>query len=153
MTLLNETDKEKVSFIYYNLGNIYYHGFTSKEPDLETGLVYFIISSYFGSPQSKYKLSIILSNNIFEQISKGKKYKNLLNSLDIMKIISRTDFYIKNFDYLIKEYNSEEFGDLKKKKEQNLKEFKNNLAVSFLYSATLQNYSPAKKILAYKLNK
>ena len=153
MTLLNETDKEKVSFIYYNLGNIYYHGFTSKEPDLETGLVYFIISSYFGSPQSKYKLSIILSNNIFEQISNGKKYKNLLNSLDVMKIISKTDFYIKNFDYLIKEYNSEEIGDLKKKKEQNLKEFKNNLAISFLYSPTLQNYSPAKKILAYKLNK
>ena len=52
-TSLNETDKEKLSFVYYNLGNIYYHGFTSKEPDLDSGLAYFIISSFFGSPQSK----------------------------------------------------------------------------------------------------
>ena len=61
LTSINEINKEKVSYIYYNLGNIYYHGHISKEPDLDKGLAYFIISSYFGSPQSKYKLSIILS--------------------------------------------------------------------------------------------
>jgi hypothetical protein len=73
ITTINETNKEIISFIYYSLGNIYYHGFISKEPDLDTGLAYFIISSYFGSPHSKYKLSIILSNDIFEQIYKEKK--------------------------------------------------------------------------------
>ena len=150
---LNVTDKEKVAFIYYNLGNIYYHGFTSKEPDLDIGLAYFIISSFFGSPQSKYKLSIILSNDIFEQIYKDKKFQNLLNNLDLLKKIRKTEFFIKNFEYIINEYNSKESENLKKKRAQNLIEFKNNLAMSFLYSATLQNYSPAKKILAYKLNK
>ena len=153
ITSLNKTDKEKVSFIYYNLGNIYYHGFTSKEPDLDTGLAYFIISSFFGSPQSKYKLSIILSNDIFEQIYKDKKFQDLLNNLDLLKKISKTEFYIKNFEHIINEYNPNESENLKIKRAQNLKEFKNNLAISFLYSATLQNYSPAKKILAYKLNK
>ena len=150
---LNETDKEKISFIYYNLGNIFYHGFTSKEPDLDTGLAYFIVSSFFGSPQSKYKLSIILSNDIFEQIYNDKKFKILLNDLDILNIISKTDFYKKNFEYLMNEFNSKEEGELMAKKAQNLKEFKINLAISFLYSATLQNYPPAKKILANKLNK
>ena len=153
ITSLNETDKEKVSFIYYNLGNIYYHGFTSKEPDLDTGLAYFIISSFFGSPQSKYKLSIILSNDIFEQIYKDKKFQNLLNNLDLLKKISKTEFFIKNFEHIINEYNYKESENLKRKRAQNLKEFKNNLAISFLYSATLQNYAPAKKVLAYKLNK
>ena len=152
-TSLNETDKEKLSFVYYNLGNIYYHGFTSKEPDLDSGLAYFIISSFFGSPQSKYKLSIILSNDIFEQIYKDKKFKSLLLNLDILNRISKTDFYLKNFEYLMNEYNSIESENIKSKKSKNLKEFKNNLAMTFLYSATLQNYPPAKKILAYKLNK
>lgn len=154
---LNETDKEKISFIYYTLGNIYYHGFIFNEPDLDQGLAYYIISSFFGSPQSKYKLSIILSNDIFEQIYTSKKFKNLLNNLKIFNIISKTDFYINNFQYLINEYtlldNSKMDQNLKNKKLLNLKEFKNNLAISFLYSSTLQNYSPAKKILAYKLNK
>ena len=153
MTSVNETDKEKISFIYYNLGNIYYHGFTSKEPDLDTGLAYFIISSFFGSPQSKYKLSIILSNDIFEQIYQDKKFKNLLLNFDMLNKISNTDFYIKNFEYLINEYNSIEKENINNKKSKNLKEFKNNLAMTFLYSAALQNYPPAKKILAYKLNK
>ena len=153
MTSVNETDKEKISFIYYNLGNIYYHGFTSKEPDLDTGLAYFIISSFFGSPQSKYKLSIILSNDIFEQIYQDKKFKNLLLNFDILNKISKTDFYIKNFEYLINEFNSIEKENINNKKSKNLKEFKNNLAMTFLYSAALQNYPPAKKILAYKLNK
>ena len=153
ITTLNETDKEKISFIYYSLGNIFYHGFTSKEPDLDTGLAYYIISSYFGSPHSKYKLSIILSNDIFEQIYNGKKFQNLLNNIDILKKIKKTEFFIKNFEFYMNEYNIKEIGILKNKKEKNLKEFKNNLAMSFLYSATLQNYSPAKKILAHKLNK
>ena len=153
MTSVNETDKEKISFIYYNLGNIYYHGFTSKEPDLDTGLAYFVISSFFGSPQSKYKLSIILSNDIFEQIYQDKKFKNLLLNFDMLNKISKTDFYIKNFEYLINEYNSIEKENINNKKSKNLKEFKNNLAMTFLYSAALQNYPPAKKILAYKLNK
>ena len=153
MTSVNETDKERISFIYYNLGNIYYHGFTSKEPDLDTGLAYFIISSFFGSPQSKYKLSIILSNDIFEQIYQDKKFKNLLLNFDMLNKISKTDFYIKNFEYLINEYNSIEKENINNKKSKNLKEFKNNLAMTFLYSAALQNYPPAKKILAYKLNK
>ena len=154
ITSLKEEDKEKVSFIYYNLGNIYYHGYImSKDQDIDTGLAYFIISSFFGSPQSKYKLSIILSNDIFEQIYNDKKFKTLLKNLDILKQVSKTEFYIKNFEYLMNEYNSKEIEEINSKKTQNLKEFKNNLAMSFLYSATLQNYAPAKKILANKLNK
>ena len=153
ITTINETNKEIISFIYYSLGNIYYHGFISKEPDLDTGLAYFIISSYFGSPHSKYKLSIILSNDIFEQIYKEKKFQNLLNNIDILKKITKTDFYFKNFEYYMNEYNKKESENSMTKKSQNLREFKNNLAMSFLYSAALQNYPPAKKILAYKLNK
>ena len=125
----------------------------SKDQDIDTGLAYFIISSFFGSPQSKYKLSIILSNDIFEQIYNDKKFKTLLKNLDILKQVSKTEFYIKNFEYLMNEYNSKEIEEINSKKAQNLKEFKNNLAMSFLYSATLQNYAPAKKILANKLNK
>jgi len=153
ITTLDETDKEKISFIYYSLGNIFYHGFTTKEPDLDTGLAYLIISSYFGSPHSKYKLSIIISNDIFEQIYNSKKFQNLLNNIDILKKIKKTEFFIKNFEFYMNEYNSKESDILKNKKSKNLKEFKNNLAMTFLYSATLQNYSPAKKILANKLNK
>ena len=149
---LNEKNKEKISFIYYNLGNIYYHGFTEKEPDLNNGLIYFIISAFFGSPQSKYKLSIILFNNIFEQIYNDKKFQKLIKNIKIFQKIKNTDYYIKNFEYLMNEYNRQ----TKKGENKNankLKEFKNNLAISFLYSSTLQNYSPAKKLLAFKLNK
>ena len=102
---LNEKNKEKISFIYYNLGNIYYHGFTEKEPDLNNGLIYFIISAFFGSPQSKYKLSIILSNNIFEQIYNDKKFQKLIKNIKIFQKIKNTDYYIKNFEYLMNEYN------------------------------------------------
>ena len=154
MTKLNETNKQKIAYIYYNLGNIYYHGHLSKEPDLEKGLAYFIISIYFGSPQSKYKLSIILSNSIFEQIYKGKNYQKLISTFPLLKKISETEFYTKNFIVLMNEYKNEENdidNDLKRVKR--IEEFKNNLAISFLYSATLQNYPPAKKLLANKLNK
>ena len=159
LTTLKELDKEKVSYIYYNLGNINYHGHVAKEPDLDKGLAYFIISSFFGSPQSKYKLSIILSNGIFEQIYKGKNYQKLLSSLEILKKISETEFYKKNFVFLMNEYYNEENDNLNNTNNDDLKrvkrieEFKNNLAMSFLYSATLQNYPPAKKLLANKLNK
>ena len=149
---LIEINREKISFIYYNLGNIYYHGFTEKEPDLNNGLIYFIISAFFGSPQSKYKLSIILSNNIFEQIYNDKKFQKLSNNSQIFKKIKKTDYYSKNFEYLMNEYNNQEIKDSNNKVNK-LKEFKNNLAISFLYSSTLQNYPPAKKLLAYKLNK
>ena len=159
VTTINEIDKEKVSYIYYNLGKIYYHGHVTKEPDLDKGLAYFIISSFFGSPQSKYKLSIILSNGIFEQIYKGKNYQKLLTKLEILKKVSETEFYKKNFVFLMNEYKNEENYNLNNNNNDDLKrvkrieEFKNNLAMSFLYSATLQNYSPAKKLLANKLNK
>ena len=38
---LNEMNKEKISYILYNIGNIYYHGYIAKEPDLDRGLAYF----------------------------------------------------------------------------------------------------------------
>ena len=144
---LNETINEKISYIYYNLGNIYYHGHILKEPDLDKGLAYFIVSAYFGSPQSKYKLSIILSNGIFEQIYKGKNFQKLLNNFEILKKISTTEFFIKNFQVLMIEYNNELNDNLIDQEKEidltrvkRIEEFKNNLAMSFLYSATLQNY-------------
>ena len=158
LNTINEINKEKISYIYYNLGNIYYHGYTSKEPDLDKGLAYFIISSYFGGPHSKYKLSIILSNGIFEQIYKRKKFQNLIQKFEILKKIAQTEYYEKNFKFLMAEYMDGEKDNLNNKnndltREKRIKEFKNNLEISFLYSATLQNYSPAKKVLANKLNK
>ena len=152
-TYLNATNKQIISYIYYNLGNIVYHGHLSKEPDLDKGLAYFIISAFFGSPQGKYKLSIIISSSIFEQIFEGNNYQKLLTNFPLLKKISETEFYIKNFLTLINEYNNEEkdINDLNKRKR--IEELKNNLAISFLYSATLQNYPPAKKLLANKLNK
>ena len=155
---LNEIVKEKVSYIYFNLGNIYYHGFLAKEPDLDKGLAYFIISTFFGSPQSKYKLSIILSNGIFEQIYKGQNYQKYIKEFGILKKITETEFYKKNFIVLMTEYENEENDNIKNKnvdlnRVKRIEEFKKNLAISFLYSATLQNYSPAKKLLAFKLNK
>jgi len=145
---LSEINKEKISYILYNIGNIYYHGYIAKEPDLDRGLAYFIVSSYFGSPHSKYKLSIIISNSLFEQIYKSQKFQKLLNEFELLKRISQTEFYNKNFGVLMKEYNNEDDGTTKR-----IQEFKNNLAISFLYSATLQNYPPAKKLMANKLNK
>ena len=158
LTSLNEINKEKISYIYYNLGNIYYHGHLAKEPDLDKGLAYFIISSYFGSPQSKYKLSIIISNGLFEQIYNGKNYKKLVDTFPLLNKISQTDFYIKNFLAMMTEYNNKENENLNTnnneiKSVKRFEEFKNNLAISFLFSATLQNYPPAKKVLANKLNK
>ena len=47
--------------------------------------------------------------------------------------------------------NNKKNDDIKRIKK--LDEYKNNLAISFLYSATLQDYPPAKKLLANKLNK
>ena len=152
LTSINETDKEKISYIYYNLGNIYYHGHLSKEPDLDRGLAYFIISSYLGSPHSKYKLSIIISNSIFEQIYIRKNFQKLLTNNEILKKISQTEFFKKNFIVLMTEYNNNKKND-DIKRIKKLDEYKNNLAISFLYSATLQNYPPAKKLLANKLNK
>ena len=155
LTDINAENNEKISYIYYNLGNIYYHGHLSKEPNLDKGLAYFIISTYFGSPQSKYKLSIILSNSIFEQIYKGKNFQKLLDGFGILKKISKTVYFTKNFKVLMNEYKNEENNNLNNNDSdlKRIEEFKNNLAISFLYSATLQNYLPAKKLLANKLNK
>ena len=76
----------------------------------------------------------------------------------MLKKISKTDFFTKNFKVLMTEHKNEindnlnnKDNDLKRVKR--IEEFKNNLAMSFLYSAALQNYFPAKKLLAYKLNK
>ena len=155
LTDINAENNEKISYIYYNLGNIYYHGHLSKEPNLDKGLAYFIISTYFGSPQSKYKLSIILSNSIFEQIYKGKNFQKLLDGFGVLKKISKTVYFTKNFKVLMNEYKNEENNNLNNNDSdlKRIEEFKNNLAISFLYSATLQNYLPAKKLLANKLNK
>ena len=154
---INEEMKVKVSYIYYNLGNIYYHGFISKEPNLNMGLAYFLISSYFGSPHSKYKLAIILSNGIFEQIYKDKGFEKLLSNFELLKLIAQTEYYKKNFVTLFDEYNKEEKNindNTDEPKIRNrIEDFKNSLVISFLYSSALQNYPPAKKVLANKLNK
>ena len=147
-TEINETNKEKISFIFYNLGNINYHGYLAKEPNLEKGLTFFIISSYFGGPHSKYKLSIILSNGIFEQVYMGKNFQKILKNYGILKKIAKTEYFLKNFENFM-QMNNNEYINGENKKEV----FRTNLVISFLYSAALQNYPPAKKILAYKLNK
>ena len=152
--IINSTDKQKISFIYFNLGNIYYHGHLSKEPNLYTGLAYFLISSFFGSAESKYYLSLILTNNIFEQIYDDNKFKKLLKENKILKELSKTDFYLNNFDYLIK-YREELTKQNTKKRimSKKIEELHINMAMSFLFSSALQNYFPAKLLIANKLNK
>ena len=152
--IINSDDKQKISFIYFNLGNIYYHGHSFKEPNLYTGLAYFLISSFFGAAESKYFLSIILTNNIFEQIYNDNKFKNLVKENKILKEISKTDFYLNNFNFLIK-YREElsRQNTTKRMISQKIEELRTNIAISFLFSSALQNYFPAKLLLAYKLHK
>ena len=152
--VINSTDKQKISFIYFNLGNIYYHGHILKEPNLYTGLAYFLISSFFGSAESKYYLSLILTNNIFEQIYNDNKFKKLLNENKILKEISKTNFYLNNFDHLIKYREELSIQNITKRvASQKIEELHTNMAMSFLFSSALQNYFPAKLLLAYKLHK
>ena len=133
---LEQTDKNKISEIFYNIGQIYYHGHIDYNPNLSLGLSYLIISSYFGNPYSQYLLYIIINNKLIEQILPDSNFIYYKKANKLLNEISNTLYY-KNFNYT---------------EDKNLgqEEARVSISFSFLFSSALGKYPPALNTLGYK---
>ncbi len=134
--LLEQTDKNKIAEIFFNIGNIYYHGHLDQNPNLSLGLTYLIISSYFGNPKSQFLLYVIIHNQLLEQITSDSNFKYYKRANKLLNEISNT-YYYKNFNYTDDKNLSQE-------------EARVSISISLLFSSALGKYPPALNALGYK---
>lgn len=124
-----------ISDAFYYTGLFSYYSIASNKPNLEEALSSFIISAYLGNPKAQYKMYILFSSQLINEIITTKEFKNLINSNFILKEIAKTKFY-SNFNLNDNQMNS--------------KIFTNAIALQFLYSSALAKYHPAMLTLGYK---
>ena len=134
--ILEEIDKNKISEIFFNIGNINYHGHVDQNPNLSLGLTYLIISSYFGNPKSQFLLYVIIQNKLLEQITPDSNFKYYKKTNNLLNEISNTKYY-KNFNYT---------------EDKNLSQEEARVSISFslLFSSALAKYPQALNTLGYK---
>jgi TPR repeat protein len=119
-----------ISEAYYYKGYYNFFGIYKKNPDLNKGFSYFIISSYLSNRKSHYKIFLILNSGLYYHIYNTSKFKDILNSNNFLKHIQKTKFY-NNFN----QTNNIQL---------------NSISFSFLYSSALSKYIPAITAIAYK---
>ena len=118
---------------HFYLGEIAYFGLINKKPNLLEGFKHYLISSYFGNPQSLYKLFILFETNIISIIIKTKDYEKIFDIKNILSHIRTTGFY--NYFLFTDDYE------------------RKGIAVQFLYTSAIGNYQSALTSLGYKYYK
>lgn len=123
-----------LALAHFYLGEIEYYGLINKKQNLLGGLGYYTIASYFGNPESFYKLYILFETNIISIILNSKEYSNLFqDESSILYLIKNTKFY--NYFLFTDDYE------------------RKAIANQFLYTSSLSNYQSATATLAYKYYK
>ena len=130
--LLDYNNFLALAHFYY--GEIEYFGLINKKPNLLQGFRHYLISSYFGNPQSLYKLYILFESNIISIILASKDFdKQFQDKSSILSYIRTTNF----FNYF--NYNDEYE--------------RKSISTFFLYTSSLGNFKSALTTLAYKYYK
>ena len=123
---------------FFYKGIYEYYGIVSESssPNLENGLLNFIIASYFGSQEANYRLYILFESDLISHIIYTDKFEFLLKNDKILKLISETDFW-KNFEFFFK------YPTTNKNNEDIRRNLQNEIGYNFLYLSILKKYNPA----------
>ena len=123
---------------FFYKGIYEYYGIVSESssPNLENGLLNFIIASYFGSQEANYRLYILFESDLISHIIYTDKFEFLLKNDKILKLISETDFW-KNFEFFFK------YPTINKNNEDIRRNLQNEIGYNFLYLSILKKYNPA----------
>ena len=124
------------AFFYKGIYEYYGIGSDSSTPNLESGLLNLIISSYFGNPEANYRLYIMFESDLISHIIYTNKFKMFLEQDKILKLISETDFW-KNFEFFFK------YPNTNKTNEDIRHNLQNQIGHNFLYLSILKKYNPA----------
>ena len=137
-----ESSTKKIPFeipkAFFYKGIYEYYGLVSEKssPNLENGLLNFIIASYFGSQEANYRLYILFESDLISHIIYSNKFKSLLESDKILKLITQTDYW-KNFEFFFK------YPVTNHTNEEIRHNLQNQIGYNFLYLSILKKYNPA----------
>ncbi len=137
-----ETNSKNVPFeipkAFYYRGIYEYYGIVSdsSSPNLENGLLNFIIASYFGSQEANYRLYILFESDLISQIIYTNKFKSFLEKDKILQLITKTDFW-QNFEFFYK------YPTTNSTNEEIRHNLQNQIGYNFLYLSILKKYNPA----------
>ena len=128
----------EISKAFFYKGIYEYYGIVSdsSSPNLENGLLNFIIASYFGSQEANYRLYILYESDLISHIIYTDKFQSILKNDKILMLISQTDFW-KNFDFFYK------YPTINKTNEDIRHNLQNEIGYNFLYLSILKKYNPA----------
>ena len=123
---------------FFYKGIYEYYGIVSESssPNLENGLLNFIIASYFGSQEANYRLYILYESDLISHIIYTQKFQNLLKNDKILPLISKTEYW-NNFNFFYKYPNSNSTS------EEIRHNLQNQIGYNFLYLSILKKYNPA----------
>ena len=128
----------EISKAFFYKGIYEYYGIVSdsSSPNLENGLLNFIIASYFGSQEANYRLYILYESDLISHIIYTDKFQSILKNDKILMLIVQTDFW-KNFEFFYK------YPTINKTNEDIRHNLQNEIGYNFLYLSILKKYNPA----------
>ena len=123
---------------FFYKGIYEYYGIVSESssPNLENGLLNFIIASYFGSQEANYRLYILYESDLISHIIYTPKFQNFLKNDKILQLISKTEYW-NNFNFFYK------YPDSNSTNEDLRHHLQNQIGYNFLYLSILKKYNPA----------
>jgi len=123
---------------FFYKGIYEYYGIVSEfsSPNLENGLLNFIIAGYFGSQEANYRLYILYESDLISHIIYTFKFQNLLKNDQILQLISKTEYW-NNFNFFYK------YSNLNNTNEEIRHNLQNQIGYNFLYLSILKKYNPA----------
>ena len=124
------------AFFYKGIYEYYGIVSDSSSPNLENGLLNFIIAAYFGSQEANYRLYILYQSDLISHIIYTSKFQNLLKNDKILQLISKTEYW-NNFNFFYK------YPDSNSTNEEIRHNLQNQIGYNFLYLSILKKYNPA----------
>jgi hypothetical protein len=137
-----ESNEKEVPFeipkAFFYKGIYEYYGIVSdsSSPNLENGLLNFIIAGYFGSQEANYRLYILYESDLISHIIYTPKFQNFLKNDKILQLISKTEYW-NNFNFFYK------YTDSNSTNEEIRHNLQNQIGYNFLYLSILKKYNPA----------
>ena len=83
-----------ISEAYYYKGYYNFFGIYKKNPDLNKGFSFFIISSYLSNRKAHYKIFLILNSGLYYHIYNTSKFKDILILTIFYYIFKKQNFII-----------------------------------------------------------
>ena len=124
------------AFFYKGIYEYYGIVSDSSSPNLENGLLNFIIAGYFGSQEANYRLYILYESDLISHIIYTPKFQNFLKNDKILHLISKTEYW-NNFNFFYK------YPDSNSTNEKIRHNLQNQIGYNFLYLSILKKYNPA----------